>query len=229
MQDFRLHTGLPQPIAVYPLDQKYGTKDISKRVNPPGKGSGVELAPGFYGQPAGSYHFSGSSSSFIEFPNNGGLDTRFSMTFTAWIKPDRSAGPLLSYKTDSKDGVHVSLKRPNKLVALFQIRDNVLPYAIESGKIRLKAWNFVAASYDNSSGVVKLWIDGREVASLNVGRFEIATQGNVRIGAATSGSYFYKGGIACVQIYNKSLAEQEINAVKDRCPVEGILFVLFLF
>ena len=182
---------------------------------------GVEFAPGYYGQPAGSFYFSGSSSSFIEFPNTGGLDARFSMTFVAWIKPESSVGPLFSYKVNEKDGVRVWLDTPSKLVALFEIRDKILPFSIESDKIRLDAWNYVAASYDSSAGAMKLWIDGREVASLNVGQFEIATQGDVRMGAVTGGSHFYKGGVACVQIYNKSLSEQEINAVKDRCPVRG--------
>lgn len=167
---------------------------------------------------------SGSSSSFIEFPNNEGLDARYAMTFVAWIKPERSTGPLLTYRVNNKDGVRVWLESPNKIAALFEIRDGVLPFSISSGTIRLKAWNYVAASYDNSAGTMKLWIDGREGASFNVGNIEIATQGDVRIGAVPGGSNFYKGGIACVQIYNKSLSEQEINAVKDRCPVKGIPF-----
>lgn len=146
------------------------------------------------------------------------------MTFVAWIKPERCTGPLLTYRVNNKDGVRVWLESPNKIAALFDIRDGVLPYSISSGKIRLKAWNYVAASYDNSAGTMKLWIGGREGASFNVGKIEIATQGNVRIGAVPGGSTFYKGGIACVQIYNKSLSEQEINDVKDRCPVKGSPF-----
>ena len=41
------------------------------------------------------------------------------------------------------------------------------------------------------------------------------------MGALVSDPQFYKGAIACVQIYNKSLSEQEISAVKDRGPIEG--------
>ena len=143
------------------------------------------------------------------------------MTFVAWMRPENSAGPLLSYRANDRGGVRVWLESPNILAALFEIRDTVLPFSIKSDKIRLNAWNFVAASYDYSAGTMKLWIDGREVASYNVGRNEIATQGHVRIGAVAGGSNFFKGRIACVQIYNKSLTEAEINAVKDRCPVKG--------
>lgn len=144
------------------------------------------------------------------------------MTFVAWIKPESSKGSLLTYRFNDRDGVRVWLKSPDKLAAKFEIRDtDKLPYAIESGKIRLRTWNYIAASYDNSVETVKLWLDGREVKSSKVGKFEIATQGNVRIGAAvTNGSDVFKGELACVQIYNQSLTEQEINAVKDRCPVK---------
>lgn len=211
--------GLPEPIALYPLNEQHGAKDISPQKNPPGKVKCVKYAPGNYGQPAGSFYFSGSSSSYVEFPNNGGLDARKSMTFVAWIRPENSAGPLFNYKVNDR-GVYVWLESPNKLVAKFDNLASNLPYAIESDKIRLKKWNYVAASYDQSDGTAKLWIDGRQVSRLNLGPFEIATQGDVRMGALVGDQQFYKGAIACVQIYNKSLSEQEINAVKDRCPIK---------
>ena len=217
---FYFPAGLPEPIALYPLNEQYGAKDISQQKNPPGKATGVKLAHGYYGQPAGSFYFSGSSSSFVEFPNNGGLDARYSMTFAAWIHPENSAGPLFNYKVNDR-GVYVWLESPNKLVAKFEIRDSSQPYAIQSDRIRLKMWNYVAATYDHSAGTARLWIDGKEVSRLNLGRFEISTQGDVRMGALVGDPNFYKGSIACVQIYNKSLSEQEINAVKDRCPIKG--------
>lgn len=224
---FYSNAGLPEPTALYPLNKQYGTTDISRHNNPPGKEGIFELAPGNYGQPAGSYLFSGKSSSFIELPNNGGLDARYSMTFVAWIRPEDSTGPLFSYRVNNKDGVRVWLERPNVLAALFETRNLNLPYSITSNKIRLESWNYVAASYENSTGTMKLWIAGREVSSFNVGQNELATQGDVRIGAVSGGSNFYKGRIACVQIYNKSLSEQELKAVRDRCLVEGEYHIFF--
>lgn len=113
------------------------------------------------------------------------------------------------------------LESPNKLVAKFENLASNLPYAIQSDKIRLKTWNYVAATYDYLDGTAKLWIAGREVSRLKLGQFEIATQGDVRMGALVGDPNFYKGSISCVQIYNKSLTEQEINSVKDRCPFKG--------
>lgn len=211
--------GLPEPIALYPLNKQHGTKDISRANNPSGIAKGVYLFTGYYGQPEGSYHFSGSSASFLEFPNNGGLDAKYSMTLVAWIYPEISKGPLFNYKVQDR-GVYLWLESPNRLVAKFEMRDSSQPYAIQSDKIRLKAWNYVAASYDYSAGTAGLWIDGRQVSRLSMGSFKISTQDDVRVGALKGDSNFYKGAIACLQVYNKSLSEQEINDVRDRCPLK---------
>ena len=80
------------PVAFFPLNGQYETTDISHRSNPPAQASGVELAPGPDGNAGGSYQFSGNSSSSIYFPNNRGLDTRYSMTFLAWIYNEQTEG-----------------------------------------------------------------------------------------------------------------------------------------
>ena len=67
---------LPVPAALYPLNGLHETHDIGPNKNPAGKPNGVHLAPGPFGHPQGSYRFSGSFSSYIKIPNNGGLDTR---------------------------------------------------------------------------------------------------------------------------------------------------------
>ena len=88
------------------------------------------------------------------------------MTFVAWIRPENSSGPLFNYKVNDR-GVFVWLESPNKLVAKFENLASNLPYAIESDKIRLKKWNYVAASYDHSGRTAKLWTDGRRVSRLS--------------------------------------------------------------
>ena len=67
------------------------------------------------------------------------------MTVLAWIRPENSVGPLFNYKVDDRR-VYVRLESPNKLVAKSENLASNLPYAIESDEIRLKKWNYVAAS-----------------------------------------------------------------------------------
>ena len=214
------YSDLPEPIALYPLSKQYGTQDISIGKNPPGKAVGVELSTGHYGQPAGSYYFSGSPTSFIEFPNNGGLDARYSITLVAWIYPEDSKGPIFNYKVNGR-GVYLWLESPNKLTAKFEKRNSSIPYGDHSDRIRLKAWNYIAASYDNATGAAKLWIDGEEVSSLTVGSIELETRGDVRMGAVVGEPHSFKGRVSCMQVYGQPLTKHEIEAVRDRCPVQG--------
>ncbi|CAH3018813.1 unnamed protein product [Porites evermanni] len=75
------HWHVLDPVAFFPLNAAYGTKEINNRtVN--GILGAVTLAPGPDGRPNYSYKFSGSSNSYIEFRNRigGPLDVRYSMT-----------------------------------------------------------------------------------------------------------------------------------------------------
>ena len=85
-------------MALYPLNAKYATREINNR-QPPGKAVGVTLAPGPDGQPGGSYQFAGNADSYIEFPNDGGLDVKHSITMLCWVYPESLDGPLFQYFT----------------------------------------------------------------------------------------------------------------------------------
>ncbi|CAH3188395.1 unnamed protein product, partial [Porites evermanni] len=90
---------VPEPVALFPLNSTFGTKEIKSRVAA-GDASGVTLAPGPDGVPGGSYEFSGSSNSFIEFSNSEGgpLDVRYSMTMLCWVYYNSKDGPLFNYR-----------------------------------------------------------------------------------------------------------------------------------
>ena len=87
---------VPDPVALYPLNAKYTTQEINNR-QPQGTPVGVSLAPGPDGKPGGSYQFTGNANSYIEFPNNGGLDVKQSITMLCWVYPQNTDGPLFNY------------------------------------------------------------------------------------------------------------------------------------
>ena len=213
---FLLAEELPIPAALYPLNGLHGTRDISPNKNPPGIPNGARFAPGPFGNPQGSYRFSGSFSSYIEIPNNGGLDTRCSITILAWINRENENGPIVNYGTDVW-GFHFWIvngglyARPSKR-ALESLQCADTPYKLS------KNWHYVGTSYNFSSGIVRLWINGSEVAQAISGSEEQSTQYNVRMGAkdSTTDPRYLKGRICCLQIYNKSLSQQEIIAVQNR-------------
>jgi hypothetical protein len=58
------------------------------------------------------------------------------------------------------------------------------------------------------------------VKSRNIGQIRLATQYPIRIGARDGDDRRFSGKIACVQIYNKAMDQQQIGNLKV-CPVKG--------
>ena len=209
------------PMAFFPLNGQYETTDISHSSNPPGQASGVELAPGPDGSTGASYQFSGNLSSFIYFPNNGGLDTRYSMTFLAWIYHEQTEGPIFYYD-GPENGVRFMLTEDGRFRATFRSSNFSYLKTLTSAILEPKTWHFVGASYDYVSGECILWINGsiymRKVIDWPS---ELATQQSVIMGALSGGASKYKGRISCVQLYDRVLTEQEIEDAKQSCFTVG--------
>ena len=211
----------PDPVALFPLNAKYGTKEINNRVSQ-GVPKGVRLAPGPDGAADGSYEFSGTSNSYIEFPNSAGgpLDVRYSMTMLCWVYHGGQDGPLFNYRTSGSWGVHLWVVS-GKLFVRFKRRDYssttyLLNTALAGG------WKFVGASYDRGTGEAKLWVNGAVVQRLNIGAgLDLATQDSIRMGAKIGDRRCYKGRIAQMQVYNVALSQQQIKAIQQRNQVSG--------
>ena len=168
----------------------------------------VAITNGPQNEPGGAYMFYGTVSSYIEFPNKGGLDTRLSITLMCWVQPGGQDGPLFSYGFSSwgvstwiLDGKFFNciITRESSPVSL--LATEVLP----AGK-----WVHVAAIYDHNSGNNSLYINGHLRASRNNGRgYEIETASQVRMGA--NGDRYFKGKIAEMKVYDVALNEAQIQ------------------
>lgn len=208
---------LPPLVAIFPLDKESRTKDITKN-NPPGIPSDVRPAPGPDGRPDGATLFTGSSNSFIEFPNNGKLDTRRSMTILAWIYHNGRSGPIFNY--DRRDfGVHLWMVGPRVLFVRFvkRSRRRTSSVATYSKKPRYRAWNYIGATYDYNTGVATLWLNSRPVARQSIGRFDLATNYPIRMGARIGDRRAFRGKISCVQVYSVALTAKQIRGARKRC------------
>ena len=209
------------PVAFFPLNGQYETTDISHSSNPPGEASDVQLTPGPDGSTGGSYHFSGNLSSFIFFPNKGGLDTRYSMTFLAWIYYEQTGGPLFYYD-GPKNGMRFILTEDGRFRA--SLRSSNFSYLknLTSGVLEPKTWHFIGASYNYVSGECILWINGSIYHKKAVSwSKELATQQSVFMGAFPQQAEKYKGRISCVQLYDRVLTELEIEEAKESCFAVG--------
>ena len=213
---------LLNPKAFFPLNGQYETTDISHSHNLQGNAFGVELATGPDGSTGGSYQFSGNLSSFINFPNNGGLDTRYSMTFLAWIYHEQAEGQIFYYDGHPQNGVRFMLADDGRFRA--SLRSSTFSYlkAISSSILEPKTWHFVGTSYNYVSGEFILWING-SINKKNVidSPSELATQQSVMMGAVPEQVGKYKGRISCVQLYDRVLTEHEIEDAKQSCFTVG--------
>ena len=206
-------------MAFFPLTSKYGSRDISPSRNLPGKIVGALPPRGPDGQPEGAFKFRGRPDSFIEFPNNGRLDTKDSITILAYVNPE-SAGPIFNYNPKGF-GMHFWMVRPNVLFARFVKRSKKFTRPVATNRVKPRTWNWVAASYDKNTGYARLYVDSRISAERNLGRIKLATNYPVRMGARIGDRRFFRGKITCLQLFNVALTSRQIRAARKNCFKPG--------
>ena len=159
----------------------------------------------------------GQSNSYIEFPNNGGLDAQHSITMLCWVYPENTDGPILNYKiTGSPWGVHFWMHF-GKLYGVISQRNYVMiPDLRTPHVVALNQWHYVGLTYSHITGLANLWLDDQKVVQRNIGAgLSLSTQDNVRMGALENDGRYFKGRITAMQIYDIALTQEQINAVEN--------------
>ena len=201
----------------------YGTKEIKNRTAQ-GEPIQVNLAQGPDGKANGSYKFAGSLGSYINFPNSkdGALNVKHSITMLCWLFYDKlGEGPIFGYRgsasgTNSNKGVTFWISR-EKITVIFKKQGNEnTPNVSHSIELAGIGWKFVGASYDHRSGEAKLWVDGDEVDTKNIGGgHKLATQGNVIMGESLDIK------ITQMHVYNLALTQEQIQTIQKRTQIPG--------
>ena len=158
--------------------------------------------------------FYGNVSSYIQFPNKGGLDTRFSITLMCWVEPGGQDGPLFSYGFNDYS-LCINIGHNGKFIYQIVKRRSflTLPWVTTPEVLPAGKWVHVAASYDHKTGSISLYVNGQLRASRNISTdYEIATfPQNVRMGTIGSRNGNFKGKIAEMKVYNVALNEAQIQ------------------
>ena len=207
-----LFLAVPEPVAFYPLNASYKTEEKENR-QPDGLPGDVAITNGPYNEPGGAYMFYGTVNSYIEFPNKGGLDTRFSITLMCWVEPGGQDGPLFNYGV-SKWGVHMKIVEGKLLIRIVERSSfNQLTSIITHEVLPIGKWVHVAASYDHGSGSSSLYINGHLRTSHDIGRgYQIATHTqNVRMGSSSCRDGNFEGKIAEMKVYKVAMNEAHIQ------------------
>ena len=209
-------------IAIYPLGGATKTTDLSQYKNPPAKLVRVSLTRGPDNNPRGATYFSGRG--YVLIPNNGCLDTRFSMTIIAWVYPERP-GPILHFNPRGW-GVHLWMTRANELFVRFVPRSGKRVKAVTSRSVKRYSWNFIAATYDHVTGLATLWRNGLPIAQRMLGKFPrgLATNHAAVVGRKPGDKRHFRGRISCLQVYNFAMTGSQIHAKMTRCfkPGKGL-------
>ena len=207
---------VPDPIALYPLNSKYETREVDNR-QPQGTPNGVSLVAGPNGKPGGSYQFSGQPNSYIKFSSDGGLNAHYSITMLCWVYLETSdvSGPLFNYESSiGFGGIRLAFDF-GKLATSFQ---ETLDQLLTNESLAANQWHYVGSSYDNKNGYANLWLNGTIVAQKYIGDDIILPTGrNVMMGAPANRDDLrcFKGRITAMQVYDVALNAEQINEVKD--------------
>lgn len=181
---FPFRTAIRNLVAVYPLDATNGARDLSPTKNLPGKLSGVSIVPGPDRQPDTALRFSGSPVSYIEFPNNGRLDTRRSITCSVWVFNEGRGGTVFQYNPNGQ-GVGLKIIGANQIEARIVSRRGAKNIPVRTLKKAFKPrnWTYIGFSYDYTLGIVKIYVNDKLVITRVIGRMELLTNRPARAGS----------------------------------------------
>ena len=202
-------------MGLYPFDPISKGRDVSPNKAPNAKFINVALTQGPDGRANSAVKFFGLPNSYVQIPNNGKLRANRALSMFAWIKPQGNAGPIINYNVGPAWETHLWLKNPRTLLARFVKIGGVFTPAVTKTALRQNAWSFVGATYDGN--FAKLWVNGKNLATRKIPRIRLSTFGPIRIGAKIGDPRYFKGAVACVQLYRVALHKKQIKRAMKGC------------
>ncbi len=199
-------------MAIWLFDE--GKGDVAKDASGNGNDGELNGAKWDKGQFGNALSFDGAGN-FVEIQPSDSLDTRENITISAWIYPTKD-GPIVNYQHPGGTwGTHLWIITPSQLFVRVIKRDAAFTTNIVC-PTTLKEWHHVATSYDYSSGLVNLFLDGKECSSLDIGVTEQSTHGPVFIGKAPWDGRAFRDFIDEVMIVDVVLEEADIQDIMNK-------------
>ena len=211
---------LPSTLAVYPFDRRRGGRDISRSTNPSARIVGVKYGQGPDGRTDGSTVFFGRRTSYVEIPNTGRLDARYSITILIWVYHDGNRGQIVNFNPNGF-GLHLWMTGRRQLFVRFMHRNGRRTPPLRSNRFKYRAWNYVGATYDERSSVATLWVNSNPVATRRLGRVRLSTKYPIRLGAIRRSRSYFRGKLFCLQLYSVPLTKKQIFEAKRKCFLPG--------
>lgn len=205
-------TSSPGLVAAYSFDEGTGTTvaDSSGNGNH-GTVNATSWTPGRFGQ---ALAFNGTSS-WVTVNDSNSLDLTSGMTLEAWVFPTRFGAWNTVVMKERSGGLAYALGVDGSgLPDAYIWVNNQFNSVLGSMPLALNTWAHLAISFDAS--VLRLYVNGSQVASRNVSGSLPVTGNPLRIGGNSVWSEWFNGSIDEVRIYNRPLSQSEIQADMNR-------------
>ena len=184
----------------------------------------------------GAYQFKGTTDSFIQFSNTGGiLDVKYSITLMCWVRPGGQDGPLFNYKRHGASvwGVHIWINQNGRFFARITKfgRHELLRHLSTDQPLEQGRWYHVAATYDSNTGVNSIYVDGVLNKTQNIGTgYRISTNDPaIRMGVKVGDNRLFNGAITQMEIYNVSLTGDQIRTViKQGRNIDDVFIPMYI-
>ncbi len=173
-----------------------------------------------------AFHFNGAGG-YVQVPASTSLNVGLGSGFTlaGWIRPGNLSSqiPLLEWQFDGIDsGVHfwisaVAGSGPGCLYGNLMDTGNTSHLITSAGGILTSDYQYVALTYDKTTGMAFIYRNGVVVASSNLGIFTPKTTGNLLLGARTIAGgnlqFNYVGDLDEMSVFSRPLSQAEIQSI----------------
>ena len=177
------------------------------------------------GQVGYGFLFDGPDSGdhYVSIPASPSLDigTGAGLTIEGWIQMNyinpNGGVPIIEWDSMTADGLQLWINSPNqRLYANLKDTSGVNHQILSDYPITTGEFTHVALTYDKTSGIACLYMNGTQVKSANFGSITPQTTYPVNLGARTFygwGSRFNNGVIDELSLYNRALSGSEIGSI----------------
>jgi chitodextrinase len=216
---------IPELVAAYSFNEGSGTVavDVSGTGNNGAIGTATWTTDGKFG---GALSFNGSSK--VVIPDSASLDLTTGVTLEAWVKPSviNSGWRDVIYKGNDTYYLEASTQTNGGVPAAgVSLSSSDHTNTFGPSTLPVNTWTHLAMTYD--AAVVRLYVNGVQVASSNLAGRLVTSSYPLEIGGDGIFGQFFQGIIDEVRVYNVARTPTQIQAdmvipVGSDAPVVGL-------
>jgi hypothetical protein len=194
----------PSPVAAYAFEEGSGGT-VADATGKGHTGTIREAAWTTAGKNGKALQFDGVND-WVAIDDAADLRLSTGMTLEAWVNPSSLTGWRTVIMKERAGDLAYALYGAQNKPSLQPTNGTVTG----PSNMTLNAWTHVAGTYDGAAA--RIYVNGTQVATLNVANALVASNGTLRIGGNSIWAEWFAGKIDDVRIYDKALTAAQIQA-----------------